>query len=40
MNAAIYLRVSTRQQDEETQLPDLLEKIKEDKTTLIENYIR
>lgn len=39
MNAAIYLRVSTRQQDEETQLPDLLEKIKEDKTTLIENYI-
>ena len=39
MRAAIYLRVSTRQQDEETQLPDIERQIARDKVTLVPEYI-
>ena len=39
MRAAIYLRVSTRQQDEETQLPDIEKQIEQDKATLVPEYI-
>jgi site-specific DNA recombinase len=37
--AAIYMRVSTDQQDVESQLNDLKDKIKEDNVTLINKYI-
>ena len=39
MRAAAYLRVSTRQQNEDTQLPDLLKQIEIDNGILKDEYI-